>query len=74
MIVLAECLLHCSACAPPANAEQSALRAVVVYALVRRIIFERRLMAMIRRQPHRWRQEEDAEYFEEIRRAVARFE
>jgi hypothetical protein len=50
------------------------LRAVVVYALVRRIIFERRLMAMIRRQPHRWRQEEDAEYFEEIRRAVAKFE
>jgi uncharacterized membrane protein len=46
--------------------------AVVVYALVRRIIFERCLMAMIRRQPHRRKQEEDAEYFEEVRSAVAK--
>jgi hypothetical protein len=41
---------------------------LVVYALVRKIILERRLAAMIRRQPHIRQREEDAEFFEEVKR------
>jgi hypothetical protein len=50
------------------------LTVFVVYALVRKIIMERRLAAMIRRQPHRRKQEEDAEYFDEVRSAVTKFD
>jgi hypothetical protein len=35
---------------------------------------ERRLAAMIRRQPHVRQREEDAEFFEEVRAAVVKFD
>jgi hypothetical protein len=50
------------------------ITALVVYALIRKIIVERRLAAMISRQPHCRKQEEHAEYFDEVRAAVAKFD
>jgi uncharacterized membrane protein YcjF (UPF0283 family) len=50
------------------------MTAVVVYALVRKIVVERRLAALSRRQAHRRKQEEDAEYFKEVKAAVEKFD
>jgi hypothetical protein len=50
------------------------IAAVVVYGLIRNIITERRLAALIRRQPHLRQRKEEREFFEEVRTAVARFD